>query len=106
MSMGRTLSNPAAVTAKTQPGPARHGIDIPRWLSIIAMLLAAVFLLLPILVIVPLSFGDQRYLSFPDGAWSLRHYLTLLDGAWLYSARCCRFCSPPASGWSRAIGWR
>lgn len=77
MSTARALSNPAAGIV-----PA---VNIARWVSIVAMLLAAFFLLLPILVIVPLSFGDQRYLSFPDGAWSLRHYLTLLDTAWLTS---------------------
>jgi putative spermidine/putrescine transport system permease protein len=83
MNMGRTLSNPATVA--TEPQPRRPKVNIARWLSMAAMWLAALFLLLPILVIVPLSFGDQRYLSFPDGAWSLRHYLTLLDGAWLSS---------------------
>ncbi|MDF3933350.1 ABC transporter permease [Pseudomonas citronellolis] len=57
-----------------------------RWLSWAGLLLAAAFLLLPILVIVPLSFGNQRYLAFPEaGQWSLRHYLTLFDGAWLLS---------------------
>jgi len=83
MNMGRTLSNPATVAH--EPQSRRPKVNIARWLSMAAMLLAALFLLLPILVIVPLSFGDQRYLSFPDGAWSLRHYLTLLDGAWLSS---------------------
>jgi len=37
------------------------------------------------LVIVPLSFGDQRYLAFPEGTWSFRHYLELLNGGWLSS---------------------
>jgi putative spermidine/putrescine transport system permease protein len=83
MNMGRTLSNPATVAH--EPQSRRPKVNIARWLSMAAMWLAALFLLLPILVIVPLSFGDQRYLSFPDGAWSLRHYLTLLDGAWLSS---------------------
>ncbi|MDF3866595.1 ABC transporter permease [Pseudomonas denitrificans (nom. rej.)] len=56
-----------------------------RWLSWPALVLSALFLLLPILVIVPLSFGNQRYLAFPEGGWSLRHYATLFDGAWLVS---------------------
>ncbi|GLK90169.1 ABC transporter permease [Pseudomonas turukhanskensis] len=81
--MSTVVSNPAAVVAA--PTGYRPRLNIAKWLSIAAMLLAALFLLLPILVIVPLSFGDQRYLSFPDGAWSLRHYLTLLDTAWLSS---------------------
>jgi putative spermidine/putrescine transport system permease protein len=81
--MSTALSNPAAVVAA--PTGYTPRLNIAKWVSIAAMLLAALFLLLPILVIVPLSFGDQRYLSFPDGAWSLRHYLTLLDTAWLSS---------------------
>ncbi|MGE8154744.1 ABC transporter permease [Pseudomonas vancouverensis] len=60
-------------------------MDLAKALSFAGLLMAALFLLLPILVIVPLSFGDQRYLAFPDGAWSLRHYLELLSGAWLSS---------------------
>ncbi|SDV07389.1 ABC transporter permease [Pseudomonas vancouverensis] len=60
-------------------------MDLAKALSCTGLLMAALFLLLPILVIVPLSFGDQRYLAFPDGAWSLRHYLELLSGAWLSS---------------------
>ncbi|MCP1652762.1 ABC transporter permease [Pseudomonas nitroreducens] len=59
--------------------------QVGRWLSWAALALSALFLLLPILVIVPLSFGNQRYLAFPDGGWSLRHYATLFDGAWLVS---------------------
>jgi len=59
--------------------------QVGRWLSWLALALSALFLLLPILVIVPLSFGNQRYLAFPDGGWSLRHYATLFDGAWLVS---------------------
>jgi putative spermidine/putrescine transport system permease protein len=83
MSTVRTLSS--ASVAIAAPRGYKPPLNIAKWLSLAALLLAALFLLLPILVIVPLSFGDQRYLSFPDGAWSLRHYLTLLDSAWLSS---------------------
>ena len=84
MNSGRVISRVATPTLTT-PAVSKPRINLARGLSIVAMLLAALFLLLPILVIVPLSFGDQRYLAFPDGAWSLRHYLTLLDTAWLSS---------------------
>lgn len=80
---------PMETTASSLPRSGRPSLPRPRfgrWLSWAALLLAAVFLLLPILVIVPLSFGNQRYLAFPEaGQWSLRHYLTLFDGAWLLS---------------------
>ena len=42
-------------------------------LSAIAVLVGA-FLLLPIVVIVLLSFGSSRYLQFPPPAWTLRWY--------------------------------
>lgn len=79
---------PTVDRAATQtPAATRFKLrfDFARLLSFAGLWLAAGFLLLPILVIVPLSFGDQRYLAFPDGAWSLRHYLELLSGAWLGS---------------------
>lgn len=54
-------------------------------LSAIALLVGA-FLLLPIVVIVLLSFGSSRYLQFPPPAWTLRWYEELLDDPeWLTS---------------------
>jgi ABC-type spermidine/putrescine transport system permease subunit II len=42
------------------------------------------YLLLPISVIVPMSFSNQLYLSFPPPGWSVRWYAGLLDNpAWL-----------------------
>lgn len=83
MSTVPTVSRLAARSPATARFKPR--LDLAKLLSYAALVLAAVFLLLPILVIVPLSFGDQRYLAFPEGAWSLRHYLELLNGAWLSS---------------------
>lgn len=43
----------------------------------------ALFLLMPLLAVVPVSFTPARYLSMPNGAWSLRHYGALIDNpAW------------------------
>lgn len=39
----------------------------------------AVFLLLPLLAVVPVSFTPKRYLSLPKDQWSLRHYEALLN---------------------------
>ena len=48
--------------------------------------LTAVFLLLPLLAVIPVSFTPKRYLSLPDGAWSTRHYQALLtEPAWAES---------------------
>jgi putative spermidine/putrescine transport system permease protein len=47
----------------------------------------AVFLLLPLIAVVPVSFTPTRFLSMPSGNWSLRHYQTLIeDPAWLQAA--------------------
>ena len=44
------------------------------------------FLVLPLAVIVPVSFTPNRYLSLPSDAWSLRHYQGLLtDASWRLS---------------------
>ncbi|MFT4148789.1 MAG: ABC transporter permease [Paracoccaceae bacterium] len=51
--------------------------------------LVAVFLLMPLIAVIPVSFTPTRYLSVPDGEWSLRHYQALIDnpawgqGVWL-----------------------
>ncbi|MFM9616197.1 ABC transporter permease, partial [Streptomyces niveiscabiei] len=45
--------------------------------------LAAAFLLLPLLVVIPISFTPERYLSLPTDSVSLRHYGSLVsDGRW------------------------
>ncbi len=48
--------------------------------------LVSVFLLLPLIAVVPVSFTPKRFLSMPDGEWSMRHYQALIDNpAWLDS---------------------
>lgn len=41
--------------------------------------LTAVFLLSPLLAVIPVSFTARRYLSMPEGNWSLRHYRALIE---------------------------
>lgn len=56
----------------------------PRWPTVAAAIVALVFLIAPILVVFPVSFTPERYLSFPHGTWSLRHYREVLGGGqWL-----------------------
>ena len=51
--------------------------------------LVAVFLLMPLVAVVPVSFTPNRFLSVPSGEWSLRHYRALVEnpawaaGVWL-----------------------
>ena len=45
--------------------------------------LMAVFLLMPLIAVIPVSFTPERYLSVPTDEWSLRHYRTLIENpAW------------------------
>lgn len=42
------------------------------------------FLVIPLLVIIPVSFTGKRYMSWPGSDWSLRHYEALIgDRGWL-----------------------
>jgi len=48
--------------------------------------LAMLFLLLPLIAVIPVSFTGKRFLSMPDGDWSLRHYQALTQSPeWLGS---------------------
>jgi putative spermidine/putrescine transport system permease protein len=49
--------------------------------------LGLLFLLLPLTVVIPVSFTPNRYLSLPGDTWSLRHYQVLItDVSWRASA--------------------
>ena len=53
-----------------------------RLVAVVAM----AFMLFPLLTVIPVSFTAKRYLSMPDGNWSLRHYEALLSNPdWLSS---------------------
>ena len=41
--------------------------------------LVALFLLMPLIAVVPVSFTSRRYLSLPNGDWSWRHYISLFE---------------------------
>lgn len=59
----------------------------PGTLATCVAALIALFLLMPLISVVPVSFTPNRYLSLPDGEWSLRHYRALLENpAWLRGA--------------------
>jgi putative spermidine/putrescine transport system permease protein len=57
-----------------------------RYVLAALALLVGAFLLLPIVVIVLLSFGSSRYLQFPPPAWTTKWYAALFaDPDWLTS---------------------
>jgi putative spermidine/putrescine transport system permease protein len=48
--------------------------------------LAMAFMVFPLLTVIPVSFTSKRYLSMPNGNWSLRHYEALLGNPeWMAS---------------------
>ncbi|MDP9364967.1 MAG: ABC transporter permease [Chloroflexota bacterium] len=56
------------------------------WVLTAIGIAVALYLLLPIVLIVALSFGSSQWLQFPPPAWTLRWYEELLgDPAWLQS---------------------
>lgn len=53
----------------------------PRGFTILLGMIVAVFLLLPLIAVIPVSFTPKRYLSLPADEWSMRHYLSLFENA-------------------------
>lgn len=41
--------------------------------------LSAIFLLMPLIAVIPFSFTPKRFLSLPKDKWSLRHYRSLFE---------------------------
>lgn len=55
----------------------------PSGLAVTLAALVAVFLLMPLIAVIPVSFTPTRFLSVPAGELSLRHYRALLENpAW------------------------
>ncbi|WP_235961488.1 ABC transporter permease [Falsiroseomonas selenitidurans] len=58
----------------------------PGWFARISAGVVALYLLLPISIIIPVSMTDQRFLSLPKQGLSLQHYVTVLfSPEWLGS---------------------
>jgi len=56
----------------------------PSPIAIVLAFAVALFLLLPLIAVIPVSFTPARFLSMPTNIWSLRHYQALVDNpAWL-----------------------
>src|SRR6218665_1273211 len=61
---------------------AKHTGHMSRSMAVFAI----GFLLFPLLAVVPVSFTSKRYLSMPEGHWSLRHYAALFSSSdWMSS---------------------
>ena len=53
----------------------------PSRFTIFLGIVVAVFLLMPLLAVIPVSFTPKRFLSLPTDEWSIRHYLSLFENA-------------------------
>jgi putative spermidine/putrescine transport system permease protein len=51
----------------------------PGLFALVTAALVAIFLLMPLLAVVPISFTPARYLSMPNGSLSLTHYRELFE---------------------------
>jgi putative spermidine/putrescine transport system permease protein len=72
------FSTPASETQIT------HGARL--WLYGLAAAVM-IFLVLPTLIIIPMSFSDSQYLEFPPGHWSLRWYANFFGStSWMQAA--------------------
>ncbi|PVZ19702.1 MULTISPECIES: ABC transporter permease [unclassified Pseudomonas] len=69
-------------------------MNIPTYLRpgrvLFILLVAAIllYLIVPVLIVIPMSFSDARFLQFPPKAWSLRWYEAFFNSAeWMSAAR-------------------
>ncbi|MGC1174203.1 ABC transporter permease [Polaromonas sp.] len=75
------------------------------WLLRAACVAILVFLLAPILVMVPLSFSDSSFLTYPIPGWSLKWYQNLLDSPeWARAAKNSFIVAPAATVIATALG--
>ena len=75
------------------------------WLLRAACVGVLLFLLLPILVIVPLSFSDSSFLAYPIPGWSLKWYRNLFESAeWTRAAKNSFIVAPAATLLATVLG--
>src|SRR5207237_8202551 len=75
------------------------------WALRITCVLVLVFLLLPILVIMPLSFSDSSFLVYPIPGWSLKWYENLFTSSeWARAAKNSFIVAPSATLIATTLG--
>jgi putative spermidine/putrescine transport system permease protein len=81
-------------------------LDKLGWWAVRALCVALlVFLLLPVLVIIPLSFSDSSFLAYPIPGWSLRWYDNLFSAdEWARAARNSFIVAPAATLIATVLG--
>jgi len=61
-------------TAKLKRRPAKPRTSVARWFLYVVVGLIILYLIFPILVVIPLSFSSAHYLTFPPPGFSLQWY--------------------------------
>src|SRR6185312_15557983 len=61
-------------TAKHKRRPAKQRTSVARWILYVVVGLIVLYLIFPILVVIPLSFSSAQYLTFPPPGFSLQWY--------------------------------
>ncbi len=81
-------------------------LDKLGWWALRAVCIGVLlFLLLPILVIIPLSFSESSFLVYPIPGWSLKWYQNLLESAeWARAAKNSFIIAPAATVLATALG--
>lgn len=75
------------------------------WLLRAACVATLAFLLAPVLVMVPLSFSDSSFLTYPIPGWSLKWYRNLLESPeWVRAAKNSFIVAPAATVIATALG--
>jgi putative spermidine/putrescine transport system permease protein len=70
------------------PGAHRPRVTPARIALGVLVVLILVFLMLPIVIVVPLSFSDTRFMTFPPPGYSLRWYYAFFgDSGWIEAAK-------------------
>jgi putative spermidine/putrescine transport system permease protein len=101
------VSAPAVMKKKLQRFPAyATPLDKLGWWGLRALCVALlVFLLLPILVIIPLSFSDSSFLAYPMPGWSLQWYQNLFTSdEWVRAAKNSFIVAPAATLIATVLG--
>lgn len=82
-----------------KPNPLARGLLVAS----VALILA--FLMIPVLIVVPLSFSDTRFMTFPPPALSLRWYEAFFSNPdWLAAARTTLIASSCATAIATPVG--
>ncbi|MDE2615187.1 MAG: ABC transporter permease, partial [Burkholderiales bacterium] len=102
----------------TEPNPGRRRpalvvfpayatpLDKLGWWALRAACIGVLgFLLLPILVVIPLSFSDSSFLVYPIPGWSLKWYQNLFGSAeWMRAAKNSFIVAPAATAIATVLG--